>query len=246
MQEQQQKETEHTYDNGFHPRKVILKDHYRFYNRTFIFLFFQLPCSFLTKLFFKLYKRIVVGYRVKGRKNFKKLKTGSVIISNHIHQLDAFFTVSEFIGKKMYISMLQSNLGFPIVSQYFRICGGVPIPDTLTQLKRFEQQTIEVLREKKKHLVVYAESALKPYCFHIRDFKKGAFRFAVLAEVPIVPFVYTFHKSKWRKKPRLTLNILEPYYIKQTSSKKETIETTLQEVHTIMDDFFRRTSDFVD
>ena len=36
-----QNENEHTYDNGFHPKEVHLKENYKFYNQNIFFRFFQ-------------------------------------------------------------------------------------------------------------------------------------------------------------------------------------------------------------
>ena len=41
-----QNENEHTYDNGFHPKEVHLKENYKFYNQNIFFRFF----SMLTKM----------------------------------------------------------------------------------------------------------------------------------------------------------------------------------------------------
>ena len=121
-------ETEHTYDNGFHPRKVTLKSNYKFYPKGFFYKFGHFLTVLFTRLLLFFPKVLVWGYKVKGRK-YKKYAKGALLCSNHTHPMDALIIGSSFITKTIYLTTLQSNLGFPIVSSYFRLGGAVPIPE---------------------------------------------------------------------------------------------------------------------
>ncbi len=242
-----QNENEHTYDNGFHPKEVVLKPNYKFYNRNPFFLFFAWIILWLTRLWL-IVPRFLMGVRTTGRKNKRKVK-GAIMISNHIHPLDAFFLVSTFYFQKVYVTMLQSNLGFGIVSKYWRLAAAVPIPTDRHLLRKFNQETEQVLN-KKKNILIYAEAALMPYCDHIRNFLPGAFHYAVAYDRPILPCCFTFHKPKGiyklirRKKPRIHCNILEPYYITHTDNRKNDIEKAREDVHKIIESYFIAHSDY--
>lgn len=242
-----EKENEHTYDNGFHPKEVVLKENYKFYNQNIFFRFISELTVWFTRLWI-LVPRLWMGVKVYGRKNKRKEK-GVILVSNHIHPLDAFFLATTFYFRKVYVTMLQSNLGFGIASRYMRIAAAVPIPTERRQLRRFNEET-KIALEKGKNILFYPEAALMPYCDHIRNFLPGAFHYAVIHDRPILPCCYTFHKPKGiyklirRKKPTIHFHILEPYYIKYSDNRNETIQRTTDEVHKIISDFFIAHSDY--
>lgn len=239
----------HTYDNGFHPKPVKLKENYKFYNLNIFFRITSIIIIWLTVFVLFFVKRICWGFKLKGRQNIKKVK-GAITISNHVLQQDAFLTVSSFVPKKLYVTMLESNLGFGIVSKYLRMAGAVPIPNDRHLFKRFLEETKTILN-KNKFVHIYPEAALKPYNYHIRNFKEGAFHIAYSTKMPIIPMVITFHKPKgiyklYKKKPLLHLNILEPYSPDFSLNKKEAIQKMHEDLFKIMDDFYKKTSDYND
>lgn len=240
-------ENKHTYDNGFHPKEVVLDKNYKFYNRSFIFRLGSKLILYLTRVWI-IFPKIFMGVKIRGRKNLKKVK-GALVVSNHIHPLDAFFLASSFYFRKIYVTMLQSNLGFGVVSKYMRIAAAVPIPTEMHMMRKFNRETKEVL-DKGDLILFYPEAALVPYCDHIRNFLPGAFHYAVVNDKPIVPCCFTFHKPKGilkifrRNKPTLKANVLDPYFIKQEGSKAEIIQKTTADVNKIISDFFIANSDF--
>lgn len=242
-----QDENQHSYDNGFHPKEVTLKKNYKFYNRSLIFRFFRFIAR-TTNRFWLLVPKFFIGFKIIGKKNRKYAK-GSVMIANHIHPLDAMLLISSFHFKTTYVTVLQSNLGFGIVSKYIRLGGAVPIPSDRHLLPKFKEETLKAL-DRKASILFYPEAALVPYCDHIRNFMPGAFHYAVLADVPIIPCCWTFHKPKGlrklfrRKKPVMHLNILEPYIIKQGENRNETIRRTTQELQEIISNYFIEHSDY--
>lgn len=238
----------HTYDNGFHPRKVTLKENYKFYNRNIFFIIFSTIVIYLTAFFLFFIGKICWGLKVKGRKNLKTIK-GAITISNHTLQQDGFLNVASLLPRKNYITMLQSNLGFPFVSQFLRIAGAVPIPEERKLFTRFLKETAEIVK-KGKLVHIYPEAALMPYCDHIRPFLPGAFHIAYQAKAPIIPIVYTFHKPRglyrlYKRKPIIHQNILEPYYPELDIPRKECIAKMEKDLFNIMNNFFNSTSDFV-
>lgn len=239
-------ENVHTYDNGFHPKEVILDENYKFYNRNFFFRLWSKIVIYFTRTWL-IFPRMFMGVKIKGRKN-KRKADGAIMVANHIHPLDAFFLAGSLYFKKVYVTMLQSNLGFGLFSRYLRIVACVPIPTDRRLLRKFNNETAEIL-QKHCNVLFFAEAALNPYCDHIRPFLPGAFHYAVVNDRPIMPCCFTFHKPKgllklFRKKPCIHVNYLEPYYVKNTGNRKEDIERTTAEVHQIINDFFVANSDY--
>lgn len=240
-------ENMHTYDNGFHPREVKLKPNYKFYNRNVFFVFFSTIVIYITAFFLFFIGKICWGLKVTGKKNLKNVK-GAITISNHTLQQDGFINVASLLPRKTYITMLQSNLGFPVVSNFMRIAAAVPIPEDRHLFVRFLKETKDIIK-KGKYVHIYPEAALKPYCDHIRPFMPGAFHIAYQANAPIIPIVFTFHKPKgiyklYKKKPVIRQNILAPYYPDFSLPRKEGIKKMTDDLYQIMSDYFTANSDY--
>ncbi len=170
------------------------------------------------------------------------------MVCNHAYPLDAML-IFDFLRKKTYIPMLQSNMGFGIASRYFYNGGATPIPEDKNLLKRFNKELVETLQSG-KNILIYPEAALIPFCDHIRPFKSGAFHYAYQAGCEIIPCVTTFHKPRGliklfgRKKPCVHWNVLPAYQVKDMGNKRLTMDTAAEEIHKIMSDFFNETSDY--
>ncbi len=234
-------ETEYVYDNGFKPKEVTLKDNYKYYNNNIIFRFFQTSFKFITMIFFINFFKLFNGVKIKGKKNLKGIK-GCLIIPMHIHPLDSFINVTAFPLYNTYTTMLQSNMGFGLFSKYIRICGAVPIPVKMSQLREFEKQTVNSL-QKNKRITFFAEASLHPYHPGVREFKKGAFKYAVLANVPVVPCVTTYRKRKNPKKnPKLTFNYLDPIF-PTNEIQRDAIINLQEKTYSTMVEFFNLNSE---
>ncbi len=242
-------ENQHTYDNGFHPKKVTLKPNYKFYNRSFIFIFVSVIIVTISTFVEWIIKHCFYGFKTTGKKNLKGNRKGKVIICNHCFPQDIFFLITALYPTKTYVTSLQSNFGFPIVSAYFRICAAVPIPEDRRLLRAFNDGTVDILH-KKKNVVFFAEAALIPYCDHIRNFMPGAFHYAYNADSDILPMCYTFHKPKGiykifrGKKPSPRLNFLPVYKIEKTDNKSNDIKRITSEVHDIIEFYFNEHNEY--
>ena len=242
-------ENVHTYDNGFHPKEVHLKDDYNLYRTSIGYKIWNKCVVYFFKFIFFFPKFFNWGVRVKGKKNKKHIKN-SLVVCNHTFPFDVFIIFSSMPTKRMYVTMLETNLGFGIVSRVFRDGGAVPIPTEPKLLKRFNKETPEII-DKGPNVLFYPEAALMPFCDHIRNFMPGVFHYAYQTkERKIIPSVITFHKPRglyklWRRnKPCLHYNILEPYYIEDLGNKRKTIEKAREDVNKIISDYFVKNSDY--
>ncbi len=246
---QKNSENEQSYDNGFHPHEVHLKDNYKFYKKNIFIKFLRFISIMGTKFILFFPEKFVWGFKIKGKRNLKKQKK-YVMVSNHTHPFDSFMIISSLYPKRIhYVTVLKSNMGFPIVSTFFKINGAVPIPDDLKLLKKFNRETENFLNKNGK-IIVFPEASLVPFCDHIRPFMQGAFNFALSTDAPIIPVCFTYHKPKGlykltrKNKPCIHLNILEPYKIINLNSRKETTSKAALDLFNIISTYFNENSDY--
>ena len=242
-------ENVHTYDNGFHPKPVHLKSNYRIYRTNIFYRFFNKVAIVLFIIMMFIPKRLFWGFKVVGRKNSKELN-GSIVLSNHTHPYDVFSMITAIPTKRLYITMLESNLGFGIVSHVFRIGGAVPIPTPLDLQKKFNSDTTKIV-DMGYNVLFFPEAALMPFCDHIRPFMPGAFHYVYNSKNrKIVPTMLTYHEPKGfykltrRHAPCIHYNILEPYYMKDLGNKRDSINKAKDDLHKIMSDYFIAHSDY--
>lgn len=231
-------------------KEVNLKDDYVFFPKNHFWNFISRFSIIFLGILVMPWNIIVNGYKIKGKKNYRKIKKGgAVLISNHVHPGDAFFTGWVLMNERVWVTTLQSNLGLPYgFGKFLRLMGCAPLPEKKNLLVNFRNE-FKVEIEKKRKILVYPEAALIPFCDHLRPFKKGAFRLATLCDAPILPIVYTYRKPKglrriWRRKPCLTVNFLEPYYLPTEGSHADIIAKSMDDLHNIMEKFFNENTTY--
>src|SRR5690554_215530 len=239
----------HDYQVLKNVKKIKLKKDYTFFNHN---PFFKIA-SFFTVLFIKIVALYIFGIlfrglRIKGKKNLKHLKKDRfILVSNHVHVLDAVWIGALLFPRKIYVTMLQSNLGLPVVGTILRVAGGIPIPETKEHMVHFLDELKNEL-SKKTPVLVMPEASIRPYHVGIRKFLSGAFRFAADADAKILPFVYGYKETNfiqkiYSNKPRLHLHILEPVEVIQGETRQKTYALTRDKVHQIMSNYFNEHSD---
>ncbi len=240
-------DSEHTYQT-IKARPVKLKENYDYFNLKWYRRFFSRICVFIVLTIMKIFVGpVFFGFKVKNKKTLKaakKEKTGYIFISNHIHPLDAFLSGSAVYTKRLYYTMLMTNLGLPVAGKTLKFLGGAPIPEKRNFLRDFRKQMKTVL-DKGAWIAVYPEAALKPYHDSIRPFKRGAIRFALDNDVKILPMVFVLKKPTgiykfYKRKPLLHLHILEPYELVEKDSKRETLDYNSNKLHEIMSDYLEK------
>lgn len=243
-------ESEHTFKT-IEAKPVTLDDGFDYFGQ-------KLHRKILSKLLVLLIKVIFVyfygfiflGFRIKHKENYKShKKKGAILVSNHVHQFDSFLLGASFWPKRIYFTMLKTNLGLPFFGKLFHLIGGAPIPDTKDQIVKYQAELTKQLNMNKM-IAVFPEAALRPYCDHIRPFKKGAFRFAFNANVDIIPMIFIFKKPNGiyrflKKKPMLHLHILKPYTLVQKESKYETLSYNTEVIEKMVTDYYNAHSDYV-
>lgn len=139
-------------------------------------------------------------------------------------------------NKKVYYTTREGSFKIPFVRKLIKLLRAIPIPKDIKNRTHFIKEIDKGLHNG-KIIHFYPEAALWTYCERIRNFKNGAFDFAVRNNVPAVPMVITFRKPKglrkiFKRKKDVTLTILEPIYPKNNDkSLKERITNLKDEVH---------------
>lgn len=209
-------------------KKKINFEHFNFVNRKWYFLLFSFCLFwFIAVPILTVITKMILRIRFKNRHYFKQIKkSGAVIVSNHIHEMDSSAIAISILPYRSFIASLEHNFYFK-VGFLIRGLGGVPLPQDLRYQIKFLDAFGDLARAGKK-VLIFPEGHLIRRCSEMREFKTGAFRVAASANIPIVPIVFTY------KGKRMTLNFLPPIYKQADEDHKELTARTFK----IMNDFF--------
>ena len=160
--------------------------------------------------------KIFLGLKIEGRENLSKVGDEYIVVANHINMIDCAMIALSIFPRVPYFLTLQSNLEIPFIKYLVMLFRGLPIPRNKSGKEKMVN-TINKLLKNGEVVGIYPEGHLIPYCDIIREFKNGAFNFSVKNNVPIIPVVFTYREVDdirrfIKKKPFITLTILEPEY----------------------------------
>ena len=204
--------------------------------------------KFLSKVFmtfavplFKVIHYLGFGLKIKNKKILKALrkqKTAFITIANHCLILDSTMSVATTFPKTLYMPTVEPTMKIPVARLILRAGNVMPIPFNIRGLVKFKNDCNEILKNGKV-LHYFPEGALWPYYGKLREFKPGAFRFAVDANIPVLPYCFYFRERRglWKllgKKPLVTLEVIEPIYPDNSLSKKDAINDLMNKSHSAM------------
>ncbi len=168
------------------------------------------------------------GLKIEGRENLDKVGDEYITVANHINMIDCAMITLSIFPRIPYFLTLQSNLEIPIIKYLVMLLRGIPIPRNKSGKEKMIN-TIDGLLKKGEVVGIYPEGELIPYYEGIREFKNGAFNFAVKNQVPILPIVFTYREPEGiirfiKKKPFITLTILEPEFPRAEKTMANVVE----------------------
>ena len=168
------------------------------------------------------------GLKIEGRENLDKVGDEYITVANHINMIDCAMITLSIFPRIPYFLTLQSNLEIPIIKYLVMLLRGIPIPRNKSGKEKMVN-TIDGLLKKGEVVGIYPEGELIPYYEGIREFKNGAFNFAVKNQVPILPIVFTYREPEGiirfiKKKPFITLTILEPEFPRAEKTMANVVE----------------------
>lgn len=196
------------------PLKFEIKDDYNYISRNGLFNLVSNVLVIPMGIILIIINKILFGYKIENKREFSK--NGFVSISNHIHPMDCTMIGLIYYPRRVYFPTLKSNFKIPVIRHLIRILYAIPIPDKDNQKKKFYKQINQIIKEK-KIIQMYPEGSLWPYYNNIRNFKYGAFKIAVEANVPIQPIKFVFREPTgfykiYKKKKCIHAIILDLVY----------------------------------
>ena len=225
----------------YEPLELNIDEKYQYIKEGKVFSFFSNFLYYgIAFPVLKILNKIIYDLKIEGKENIKNLKTGAISVSNHVLILDCTMIGLAFGLKKIYFTTREGSFKIPFVRKLIKLLRAIPIPNKMSNKESFVKQLDEAL-QKGKIIHFYPEKALWPYYEKIRNFKSGAFDFAIRNNVPVIPIVITFRNPKgirkiFKKKKDVTVKILKPItYQDNYENKKECIEELKKQVHKIME-----------
>lgn len=224
-----------------HLRELVFDENYTYLDKSFSFKFQRwIGYTFLVDFMIPLVNHTKFGLRIRGRKNLRKykevLKNGAITICNHCFRWDAPCVINALHFKKIWIPVYGENLNG---KDYWHIkhVGGIPVPDNMGGLKKFNE-AFDELHEKKQWFHVFPEESRWNFYKPVRPFRKGAFTMAYKYNMPIVPMCITFRERKGIYKllgkadePLLTITVGEPIIPDTKNHRKDEVDRLLHLSH---------------
>ncbi len=165
--------------------------------------------------------------KIEGKENLKGIKA-AIITCNHISKVDSF-AVREAVGENiMFIASEHNNWKGPM-GVIARNTGYLALPHKLTlKMMRKFNEAIEFYLRKNKKILIYPEQAMWREYTQPRPLQNGAFHYAVLNNVPVVPMFITIEPSvpavdeqNRQNFGNYTIHILPPIYPNTELSQKD-------------------------
>jgi len=228
-------------------RNIAVDDKYPFLDKSFKFRFVRawMYLGIYTLVF--LVSPIRYGLKIQGREILRKYKkllaNGAMTVSNHVHRWDLLFVLQAVRHRSIYIPVFKDNLNGPD-SRLIQLVGGVPVPDTVHLIKKFNEAFDEI-HKKKKWIHAFPESTRFNYFQPIRPFKKGVFTMAYRYNLPVLPLAISYRKPvfpytilNWlrsragnEKLPMITIRIGEPLLFDESLGRKEAVQKMRKDCH---------------
>lgn len=174
-------------------------------------MFFYYIIEFLVKILVMPFFRL----KIYGRKNF--IKGSAVVVSNHYTKLDpVIFLTLRY--QQMY-TLIKKEASKSKTYWMYSWVGLVPIDREGNDINGMKK-ALKVLKDDKK-LIVFPEGTRNKADNEIKEFKGGAFLFAIKAQKPIIPIVY-HDRLRFLRRNRLIIG--EPFELSEYYGKKLSAE----------------------
>ena len=177
---------------------------------------------------------------VVGIENVLSVEGGALITCNHFNACDNYAiyrAIKPHMPKnwKLYKVIREGNYtNFPgSIGFFFRHCNTLPLSRNSETMKKF-MSAVGTLLKRGEKILIYPEQEMWWNYRKPRPMKKGAFRFAVNYNMPIIPAFITMEDSdvidpNGFPVQEYTVHFLPPLYPKKELSKKENTEYLMLE-----------------
>lgn len=197
------------------PLSFEIKDNYNYVLNNPLFKLISNILSLPIFIILYIIDKIFLGFYIINKDKIVKDK-GFVSISNHVHYLDCTLIGLIYYPSRVHYPTIEENFKIPFVRKLIRLLYAMPIPKERGKKDRFYSQINKAFKGK-FILHMYPEAAMWPYYEGIRDFKYGAFKIAVDANVCVQPIKFVFTKSDgiyklYKRNKRICAVVLDPLY----------------------------------
>lgn len=191
---------------------------------------------------------------IKGIEHFRNLNTGAIITCNHFNAFDSFaiqiaYEASGHKKRKFYRVIREGNYtNFPgFYGMLMRNCNTFPLSSNMQTMKKFIISMETVL--KKGHFVLfYPEQSMWWNYRKPKPLKNGAYKFAAMNNVPVLPCFITMQDSDILGEDgfyvqEYTIHVCEPIYPDIIKPRNETVENMRQKNFDVWKQIYEKTYD---
>ena len=188
---------------------------------------------------------------VEGIENYRSVKGGAFITSNHFNpyeQYAVFKVIEKDLGRRRLYKVIREGnyTSFPgLYGYFFRHCNTLPLASDHKALKEF-MDAIPVLINRGEKILIYPEQAMWWNYKKPRPLKDGAFRLAAKCGAPVIPFFLTM-----RDTDRIggdgfpiqayTVHIMPPIYPDPSKTLRENTEEMKNKNFAVWKEVYERT-----
>ncbi|MCE5255456.1 MAG: 1-acyl-sn-glycerol-3-phosphate acyltransferase [Spirochaetaceae bacterium] len=173
-------------------------------NRNKLFLAASKILIWFAAPFLAFVMKLLYHYKVKGRPNLKlagimpsaashwKTKP-CILVSNHVLPLDPVLQGLALFPRTTYFTLLEDTVLTPGLGTLVQLLGGVPIPRSPKYLPKMDEAVTQVVQGPGL-IHFYPEGECFLLNQEIKDFRAGAFYYAIRNQVPIVPIATVLNR----------------------------------------------------
>ncbi len=132
------------------------------------------------------------GLKIDGRNNIAGIQA-AIITCNHVDTLDSLMVRSAARGHRLYIAVAELNNKKGCAGLMRWGAGSLPMSTNVKAQIRFHE-SVAMLLKKHNGILFYPEVSLWHHYPKPRPYRDGAFYYAIVNNVPIVPMFITFSK----------------------------------------------------
>ncbi len=196
-------------------------------------------------------RRLIIK-EVRGIGNFTALGgSGAVITCNHFNAYDNFAVykaIEKPLGRRRLYKVIREGnyTSFPgVYGLFFRHCNTLPLSSRSSTMRKF-MSSVDILLRRGEKILVYAEQGMWWNYRKPRPLTNGAFKFAVSAGVPVIPFFITMEDSAITGEDgfpvqEYTVHILEPIFPDPALSCRGNVDEMKRRNYTAWKDVYEKT-----
>lgn len=220
--------------NFLHDQDVVDPNSYLPVDENFPYIRKGLICAIKRAIYGKIIdayakqvNRKLTNLKIEGQENLKGIK-GAIITCNHISKVDSFAVREASKSNIMFVTAEHNNWKGEM-GKLARGTGLIPLPTTpsVATMRKFTE-AIRYYAKKGRKILIYPEQAMWREYKKPRPLQNGAFHYATMCNVPILPMFITIQDKpqKIDENGRVnfgdyTIHILQPIYPNPNLSQKE-------------------------